>query len=101
MNKTFTINGKQYNAVEMDFNTIADLSAMGIELLGGDFPLLKTFRAYFALCSGLNERKAGDEINAHLMNGGNLDELAEAFNDRCLNSGFMNPAKKPEIKAVQ
>lgn len=100
MNRTFTINGTVYTARKMDFNTIADLADFGLDMMSGKLPLPSTARAYFAVCAGIDKESAGDEIQKHLNDGGDLADLFLAFKAECEESGFMKPAKKPEIKAV-
>lgn len=102
MEKTFEINGKQYTALPMDFNTVADLSELGLDMMSGNLPIPQTIRAYFALCAGIDKRRAGAELNAHVLAGGDLSALTEVFQYECENSGFMNPEKRtPAIKTVK
>lgn len=102
MEKTFTINGKKYTAIPMNFNTVADLSELGLDMMSGNMPYAQTVRAYFALCAGIDKHEAGNEINAHVLAGGNLTELTDVFQYECANSGFMNPEKRtPAIKPVK
>lgn len=102
MVKTFEVNGKTYDAVTMDFNAIADLEEMGVDLMSGNLPMFKTLRGYFALCAGISAREAGEKLNAHVVAGGHLDGLLEAFKYECENSGFINPEKRtPAIKPVE
>lgn len=101
MENKFTINGKEYVAAKLNFNTIADMSDMGIDMLSGHFPVVSAIRAYFAVCAGLDKEDAGNEIDAHIMAGGNLEELLLAFRKESEVSGFTNPAKIKPVKKAE
>ena len=86
-----TVNGKQYRAKPIDFNAVCDLEDMGISLLAENVKALSTARAYLAICMGLSAAEAGKEIEAHVLNGGNMDfmdELMVSFQREVDNSGF-------------
>lgn len=83
------INGKEYKSKEFDFNMVCDLAAHGVNIYSIDpLPMNVALRAYFAVCAGISLEAAGNILGAHLMNGGDLTELTDAFNDKLENSGF-------------
>ena len=79
MTRTFTINGKLYQAREITFNTICELEDAGVSLTEIEQKPISTVRSYFAICLGGNKEYAGQEIERHIINGGNLDEIMTAF----------------------
>jgi hypothetical protein len=45
-------------------------------------------RAYLALCMNTTKENAGEELEKHIMSGGNFDELSEAMGEAIENSDF-------------
>lgn len=86
--KTFKINGKRYEAKEIDFNFLCDLEDAGVSLADLEKKPMSTARAYFAVCFGGDVDKAGKELEAHMTNGGNLNALMNAFADALQHSDF-------------
>ena len=82
MKTYFTLNNRRYEAREFDFNLICDLQEMGINIL--DMASMRNnpvtaIRAYASLCIGADKETAGEEIQAHVINGGGFDEILEAI----------------------
>ena len=99
---TFTINGKKYDAREMDFNFICKLEDEGMALEEFDTKTVKFLRAYFSFCSGLKPEDAGTELTAHVIAGGDLDELSSAMFESGEQSGFLQAlTRSPEEKKKQ
>lgn len=96
--KKIEINGKTYDAAEIDFNAMCDLEEMGISLFEADNKGLSSLRAYLALSMGATTREAGAEIGEHIANGGNLDDLNKAFSEAVKESVFFKKTPK-EAKA--
>lgn len=86
---TFTINGHEYRAKEMDFNFMCLLDDEGVSLDEIDTKTIKFLRAYFAYCSGMKSDAAGEELNQHMINGGNLDGLSSAMFEAGEKSAFL------------
>ena len=90
--KTYiTINKKRYEAREFDFNLICDLQDLGVNILDiKDMrrTSLLTIRSYVALCMDADPEYAGEEINQHIINGGNMDEITEVFQKMMSESSF-------------
>lgn len=97
---TFTINNKVYNAKPMDFNTICDLEEMGVALEKAQEKPMSMVRAYFALHLGGNTVKAGKEIEAHVIGGGNFDEIMKAISSEMENSDFFQALNKTEAETT-
>ena len=84
----FVVNGKAYFARELDFNFIADLDMEGI-----DYSKITGAAAmgyFLAYCSNgsLTRKQANDEITQHILNGGNLDVLSDAYKKSLEESDF-------------
>ena len=94
MTRTFTINGKLYQAREITFNTICDLEDAGVSLTEIEQKPISTVRSYFAICLGGNKEVAGQEIEKHIINGGNLDEIMTAFREELADSDFFRALTK-------
>ena len=90
------INGKDYKEAEIDFNAICELEDMGISLFNlRGVSGAKIARAYAALCMGGKDMidAAGAEINLHIINGGNLATITDAFGKAVSESGFFQALK--------
>lgn len=97
MKTYFTINNRRYEAKEFDFNLICDLQDLGINIL--DMSNIKSnptsvIRAYAALCIGTDKEVAGDEIQQHVLNGGNFDDILTAFQKMMEESDFFQALNK-------
>lgn len=92
--KKFTINGKEYVAKEFDFEMVCDFEEMGLEMADMGNKQMSFLRAYFALCANKNKTIASREIQAHIMNGGTLEELIKVMFEQIENSDFFQNAMK-------
>lgn len=86
--KKFTINGREYKSKPFDFNMVCDLEDMGIEVDKMRSKQAASIRAYFAICSGAEIKTAGKEIEKHIINGGKLDDIADAMSEEMEKSDF-------------
>ena len=84
----FTVNGKKYKTIELDFNAVCDMAENGISISDFNSKPMAAARVYFALYFGGDKEMAGREIQAHLMNGGKLDDVISAFAKSIEDSGF-------------
>lgn len=94
--RTFTINGKRYTAKPFDFNTVCDLEDNGVSLAEMSKKPMSMARAYFALCYKGNKEDAGKEIQAHVVAGGNFNDLYEAMGQEMNESDFFQALNKRE-----
>lgn len=94
MKRTFTINGKKYTAKEFDFNLVCDLEDMGVPLQEMQKKPTATARAYFALCFDGDKEDAGNELQEHMIEGGNLNDLVQAMVDEMNDSDFFQALQK-------
>ena len=88
MVETFAINGKVYKAKEFDFNLFCELERYGVQIEDIGEKNLLMLRTYLAICGGLSVEQAGKEIESHVINGGELKELAEVMNKGLESSDF-------------
>lgn len=104
MKTYFTLNNRRYEAREFDFNLICDLQEMGIDIL--DMSAIKNnplpaIRAYASLCVGADKEVAGDEIQAHVLNGGGFDEIMTAMQKMMEESDFFQALNKGQEEETQ
>lgn len=96
MSRFFTINGKRYVAKPFDFNTVCDLEDNGVPLQEMAKKPMSMARAYFALCFNGDKEKAGLEIQAHVMAGGNINELYTVMGEEMNESDFFQALNQTE-----
>lgn len=102
--RTFTINGRIYKAVPFTFNTLANLEDMGVSIEDAQKKPMALIRAYFALCCGGDREYAGEELQAHMIAGGKLNDLSEALAAEMNESDFFQSLTTPaeaETPAVE
>lgn len=88
MEKTFIINEKTIVARDFDFNMLADLDEMGIDAQMVFKSPMSACRAYLALCLNITKEEAGNELQAHMLKGGSVEELLTAFAEKLSESDF-------------
>ena len=97
MDKTFTVNGKSYPVVEMDFNFMCELEDHGITIDNIADKPMKILREYLAIAAGNTSAWAGKEIEAHVVSGGDLTALYDVLNEAMESSGFFRAmANEPQ-----
>ena len=70
------------------------LEDMGLSLTEMDKKVLSTVRGFLALAMDGDEEKAGREMEMHLANGGDLNEMMEEINKAVNESGFFQALSK-------
>lgn len=86
--KTFEVNGKSYKAKAFDFNLVCDLEDMGISMSTASDKPSSMARAYFAICANMSKEDAGKEIEEHVKNGGNLNDVMITMSEELEKSDF-------------
>lgn len=90
--KTFTINGKEYNAKELTYGDIRKMESFGLNLMTDITSIrAKVFSytsGYLAICGGFSIEAADNEMNEHIINGGDLGDISEAFVESLSESRF-------------
>lgn len=94
--KTITLNGNTYTARKFDFNLICELEDMGITMETMESKGMSFMRAYLALCMGANRAIAGQEINAHIVNGGKLEDIVTIAGEMMEESDFFRSLSEDE-----
>lgn len=92
-----SVNGKEYKEAEITFNAVCELEEMGCPLTSIKSNTFNVARAYLALCmGGGNNAKelAGQEIQNHVIAGGDISAIVEAFGKAIENSDFFQAISK-------
>lgn len=93
---TFTINNKTYKAKDVTFNFMCLLEDRGLPIDQIDNKPMKVGREYLAYCGGMSSEEAGDEIEKHIISGGNLSGLYDAFTNAISESDFFQALGKAQ-----
>ena len=97
-----TINDKVYPVPELDFNAVCELNELGVDIMNAKAMrknALIAARAIVAWIMDADVEEAGMEIQEHIVGGGGLEEIFEAFNAAVSSSGFftaMGNRKTPQ-----
>ena len=94
MNKTFTLNNKLYRAKEFDFNFLCDLEEQGISLDDIDKKPMSLIRTYLAFCGNLTKEQAGKEVENHVINGNDFNDIIKMISDGMEESGFFRALRE-------
>ena len=100
MLKEIEINGQRIVPAELTFGTVRQMIGMGVDFndLGKDLYTLVS--AYVRISTGLRERAADELIQRHIVKGGNLDDVLDAFKSALDESDFFQAlAKTKETEA--
>lgn len=90
------LNGRSIKAADVDFNFVAMLGENNINLSEIGRKPIPSIRVYVAHCTGLDVDTAGEIINQHIINGGNLADLMSVFSKKCDESDFFRAISTPE-----
>ena len=94
MVKMFCLNDKKYEAKEFDFNFICDLEEAGISLTDAQKMPFAMIRAYVAQCMGTDKATAAKEMQAHMVAGGNFNEIINVMAEKMQDSDFFRALSK-------
>lgn len=92
------INGIEYRNMPLDFNAVCKLEDMGVDITNVEEKSMTTARAYAALCMRKPVTVAGEEIEQHVMNGGSINVIFEAFAEEVQKSGFFQALQKQAME---
>ena len=92
--RTFLINNKRYIAKEFTFGAVRQLESNGLSLTDVQNKPMTLAAAYLAFCAGINMDAADNEIQEHVINGGNLDGIFEAVTEAMNESRFFQALNK-------
>lgn len=96
--RNFVINNVRYNAKPFDFNLICSMEENGVPLQDMQKKPMAMLRAYFAECSGLDNEAAGNEIQSHVVGGGNFNDLYKVMGEEMNDSDFFRALKPTETE---
>ena len=102
MNKV-TINGKEYEIPEVDFDAICELEEKGVDLLSADAKhpkLAITLRGIVAWIMNAPEKTASAEIMGHIQNGGNIIDILNAITTAMQDSGFFGQRRTASVSQM-
>lgn len=100
--RTFLINNKRYVAKEFTFGAVRQLESYGLSLTDVQNKPMTLAAAYLAFCANINMDAADNEIQEHVIKGGNLDGIFEAVTEAMNESRFFQALnKKAEAEEVQ
>lgn len=94
MKTYFTLNNRRYEAKEFDFNTVCDLSELGIDFDKLQQAPAPAIRAYISLCMDADKDTAGKELQAHILGGGSLEEVSKVMTEMIEKSDFFQALSK-------
>lgn len=92
--KFITINNVKYPVKEFNFNLLCDLEDLGFSFEEIGTKPMSMVRAYAGICMNIDSQIAGKELEAHLINGGNFDEIMEVISTEMENSDFFRSINK-------
>ena len=99
--KTVQINGKKYQSAEMNFNNVCRMEEMDAPITYGAKVSFSMMRAYLALCMNTSKENAGEELEKHIVNGGNMDSLSDALAEAIETSDFFRKLQETATEETQ
>lgn len=94
MEKTITINSKEYKIPEFNFGTLCELEDLGVnfnDIQNKSFNLIRSLVAYV---TDKSLKNAGNEIEEHIANGGGFEDFLPLVEAVTNSSFFQNQTKK-------
>lgn len=85
------LNGNEYTIPEINFKTMCALEDYGVDISSLLDKPLRTILAFATLAIG-DEDKAAHEIETHIANGGNFEDMGQEIRAAIENSGFFKSA---------
>lgn len=90
------INGKTYSLAPMNFNTICAIDELGISIDDYTKKQMAFVRAYLAVSTGLTTITVGEELESHIIGGGDFKEIFKAVGEEIDESDFFQAIKKKQ-----
>lgn len=84
------INEREYKVPPITFNSICELERAGVDFSDMDGKSLSTLRGFLAFAMGTDPVSAGQELEEHLSNGGDLGQIVEEIAEAVNNCGFFH-----------
>ena len=92
----FTVNGVTYTAKPFDFELLCDLESFGVSISDANHKGMSFIRGYFALCADIDKEEAAKQIQAHLINGGSLEDISDVMTKEMNDSDFFRAISKKD-----
>ena len=93
---TFTVNKVTYVAKPFTYGMVCDLEEMGVTFDRVEKLPNSLIRGYFAICAGISKEQAQELIQAHIINGGKLDDITEPMAKEMNASDFFRALSEKE-----
>lgn len=90
----FSVNGKVYQSKEFTFGVIRQFEDYGLQMSEIQNKPMTMVSAYLSVCGKMPLDKADEEINEHIINGGNFDDVMEVISEEMNNSRFFQALNK-------
>lgn len=96
MSNTFKVNGKEIIGAEITFGTVRKMTKLGVDFnnITADLPGLVS--AYVTVSTHASQDTVDRELQAHIVNGGNFDEILDAFQNEMDESDFFQALAKTD-----
>lgn len=91
---TFVVNGITYVAKPFDFNLICDLEDSGVPIEDMGKKPMTVIRAYIAICMGGSVEEAGEQMELHVVSGGDFSDVTTAMQKEMEESDFFQALNK-------
>ncbi|MEG1106678.1 MAG: hypothetical protein RSD63_08240 [Eubacterium sp.] len=100
--RKFKLNGTEYEFEGINFNSVCKLEDLGGGITAANEKPMSFMRAFIALAVG-DVEKAGNELEAHLIKGGSLEEISNLISDEVAESDFFQSMQgdKTKLKPVK
>ena len=95
-----TINDNVYTVPELSFNAVCDLAEYGVDIMNPKAMrknAVNAARGIAAWIMDMDIEEAGIEIQNHVIGGGTLDVIFEAFSTAVNESGFFEAMKERKV----
>lgn len=94
MKKDFVINNRRYVAKEFTFGTIRQFEKIGLPMSEIQKMPMTLVSAYISYCGDISMERADVEINEHIINGGNFEEVLSIIGEEMSESRFFQALNK-------
>ncbi len=94
---------KVYEVDQLEFvNIMVDVEEKGVnvlDLISGNNPTVKALRTLLSVMTHTDEAEAGRMLSEHILLGGEISDIVDAFNTAGEESGFGTTAEEAKSKA--
>lgn len=91
---TITINGQEYKVPAINFKAIMELENLGVDFMSVQNKSFGFMCSLVAFTTKTDLDSAADAIEAHIANGGSLEDFTPLFNAVVKSDFFQNLTKK-------